>query len=290
MMPPATLRKMNPVAAEVGYITSRPVGFIQSLVAMANRAIRILPRDIAFILPALIVPIFFYAVTLGALQDLAGNFPGLELDYKAFQLPVALVTTVTGLSRAAVVVTDVKGGYFDRLLLTPLSRYSVLLGQMVADLIVFIGLCVPVVALGFIVGVRFETGAVGVLVFIGMSALWGLMYAGFPYAMALATGNPTAVNNTFLLFFPFVFLTTAWVPKESLSGWLSSVATYNPVTYILDGLRSLISGWDGAALGKALAAIVGVGLVAQFLAFLSLKRRSNFKITRKAVTTSPSSF
>jgi len=231
-----------------------------------------LPHDMASIIPALFVPVFFYAVTIGALSELS-NFSSITIDYKAFQLPVAIITTVTGLSRAAALVTDIKGGYFDRLLLTPVNRVALLLGLMVADLVVFISLCVPVVGLGLIVGVEFPTGSLGIIVFIFFGALWGLMYTGFPYAIALKTGNPTAVNNSFLLFFPFVFLTTAWLPQDDLSGWLSTVATWNPVTYMLQGMRSLFVDWDGAALGKGLAAIFGVGAVAQIMAFLALRGR-----------------
>jgi ABC-2 type transport system permease protein len=89
------------------------------------------------------------------------------------------------------------------------------------------------------------TGVLGMVVFIAYGALWGLAFAGFPYAIALKTGNPAAVNSSFILFFPFAFLTTSFLPKEALTGWLSTVATYNPVTYVLDGLRSLITeGWE----------------------------------------------
>lgn len=253
-------------------VAARDRGFWGDLSAVANRSLRQLPRDLASIIPALFVPVFFYAVTIGALSGIA-NFSALEIDYKAFQLPVAIITTVTGLSRAAALVTDIKDGYFDRLLLTPVNRVSLLLGLMVADLTVFLALCIPVVGMGLIVGVDFPTGFLGVLLFMLMGTLWGLMYTGFPYAIALRTGNPTAVNNSFLLFFPFVFLTTAWLPQDNLSGWLSAVATWNPVSYILEGMRSLFVDWDGAAIGKGLAAILGVGAVAQIFAFMALRRR-----------------
>ena len=246
--------------------------FLGDLAAVANRSLRQLPRDLPSIVPALFVPVFFYAVNIGALSQLA-DFSSLTIDYKAFQLPVAIVTTVTGLSRAAALVTDIKGGYFDRLLLTPINRVALLLGLMVADLVVFFTLCVPVVGLGIIVGVEFPTQGLGIIVFILFGALWGLMYTGFPYAIALKTGNPTAVNNSFLLFFPFVFLTTAWLPHDDLSGWLAGIATWNPVTYMLEGMRSLFVDWDAVALGKGLAAIFGVGVVAQVMAFLALRGR-----------------
>jgi len=116
---------------------------------------------------------------------------------------------------------------------------------MVADITVAMALTVPILALGFAIGVRFKTGALGVIAFIALSALWSLAFSGFGYAIALKTGNPAAVNSSFLLFFPFLFLTTSYVPRSQLSGWLNTVAGVNPVTYLLQGLRSLVSqGWQ----------------------------------------------
>jgi len=100
------------------------------------------------------------------------------------------------------------------------------------------------------------------------------VFTGFPYAIALKTGNPGAVNSSFILFFPFAFLTTAFLPKEALTGWLSAVATYNPVTYLLDALRSLVmKGWDGASLAKGAAAVAAVGLVSFSLAMAAFRGR-----------------
>ena len=109
-----------------------------------------------------------------------------------------------------------------------------------------------------------------------LAGLWGLAFTGFPYAIALKTGNPGAVNSSFLLFFPFAFLTTTFLPREALTGWLSTVAGYNPVTYLLEALRSLLStGWDARALGQGLAAVLGVGAVSMTLALLALRGRVN---------------
>ena len=111
---------------------------------------------------------------------------------------------------------DVQNGYFDRLLLTPVRRTAILLGHMVADVAVAVALTVPIIILGLILGVRFETGPLGVVVFVAMAALWSLAFAGFGYAIALKTGNPAAVNSSFLLFFPFLFLTSSYVPRDQL--------------------------------------------------------------------------
>src|SRR5204863_5921151 len=135
-------------------------------------------------------------------------------------------------------------------------RLAILLGHLTADVAVAAVLTVPIIIVGFLLGVRFESGPLGIVVFIFVAALWSLAFSGFGYAIALKTGNPGAVNSTFLLFFPFLFLTSSYVPLDQLSGWLATVAAWNPVTYLLEGLRSLIlEGWVWADLAKAVVAI-----------------------------------
>ena len=264
---------MNPATLAQTHIRARHAGFFSDVVSVAIRALRSIPRDPEAIYPALLIPVFFFAINVGALQDMAERIPGV--DYKAFQLPVAIIFAVTGISRAVTLVTDIQTGYFDRLSLTPVNRLALLLGLTVADFTLVVVLTLPVIAIGFLVGVTFASGPLGLLLFILMSGLWGLVFTGFPYAIALKTGNPAAVNSSFLLFFPFVFLTTVFVPKEAMTGWLATVATFNPVTYLLAALRSLIvTGWDIQALLAGFACIAGVGLVSGTLALTALRGRT----------------
>jgi ABC-2 type transport system permease protein len=186
----------------------------------------------------------------------------------------AILLGVTGISRAPALVLDVENGYFDRLLMTPVRRLAILLGHMVADVAVACALTVPIVILGFALGVHFEAGPLGVVAFVVIAALWSLAFAGFGYAIALKTGNPAAVNSAFLLFFPFLFLTSSYVPRSQLTGWLNTVAAWNPVTYVLGGLRSLtMQGWQWTELGQAIAAIAVVALVSMALCFGALRGR-----------------
>lgn len=253
-------------------VHAQPAGFWRDLVTVAGRALRAIPREPEAIIPALIIPLFFFAVNVGALSDIS-KFAGVT-DFKAFQLPVAIVFAVTGVSRAAALVTDIQTGYFDRLLIAPVNRMALLLGLMVADFALVVALCIPVILLGFLLGVSFATGFLGVIAFLVISGLWGLVFTGFPYAIALRTGSPAAVNASFLLFFPFTFLTTSFLPKEALSGWLETVAGYNPVTYLLEGLRAIITeGWIWSDIGAALAAVGIIGAISFTLAFTALKSR-----------------
>ena len=252
---------------------ARRASIFHDIATIGRRACRGVFREPEFFIPALIVPVFFFVVNIGALQDIAQASGSVE-DYKAFQLPVAIIFAVTGVSRASALVVDIQGGYFDRLLLTPVRRATLLLGLMVADVMAVLMLAIPVTALGLILGVRFETGVIGLVVFLLYGALWGLAFAGFAYAIALKTGNPAAVNSSFILFFPFAFLTTSFLPEAALTGWLATIATYNPVTYVLEGLRSLISdGWEFGSLGAGLLAILIVMTISFTLASLALRGR-----------------
>ena len=261
-----------PASTQRNELRARPAGLARDITTVAGRALRAIPREVESIVPAIFIAIFFFLVNIGTLDELTSQIP--DFDYAAFQLPTAVLLGVTGVTRAYSFVIDIQNGYFDRLLMTPIRRLAILLGQMTADLAVAAALAIPIIIFGFIVGVRFETGPLGIVVFVVIAALWCLAYAGFAYAIALKTGNPAAVQSSFLLFFPFLFLTSSYVPREQLSGWLETVAKFNPVTYILEGERALVlRGWEWGELGKALLAIALVGVVSMTLCFAAMRGR-----------------
>ena len=263
---------MTSVANEV---TARRAGLRADVVTVGIRALRNLRRDPEAVVPPLIVGAFFYIINIGTLQALSESAGGVP-NFKAFQLPTAIIFATTGVSRAASLVTDIQDGYFDRLLLTPVRRSALLLGLLVSDFTLAVLVSVPIIGFGYVIGVRFETGLAGILVLVVMVGIWTIGFAGFSYAVALKTGNPAAVNQTFLIFFPFAFLTTGSLPQEALTGWLAAIVVFNPVTYVLAGWRSLISGgWDASALAGALAAILGVAAVSLGLAAAALRGRTS---------------
>ena len=256
-----------------GTIGARPAGFWADLWTVTLRSLRALPREPELLIPSLIFPVFFFVVNIGTLQDFTQRgIPGL--DYRAFQLPSAIVFAVTGVSRAHAVVTDIQSGYFDRMLMTPVRRLPLLVGMMAADFVQIILLAIPVVLLGAVVGVRFETGLMGLLLFLLISGFWGLAFTGFSYAIALKTASAGMVNASFILFLPFAFLTTATLPLEALTGWMATVARFNPMTYLLASLRSLLyGGWQPALLLQGVAAILLVGVVSIGMALAALRGR-----------------
>ena len=254
-------------------VRARPAGALRDIATIAGRSLRAVPRDLEAVIPPVLIAFFFFVVNIGTLENLTqGSIQGF--DYKSFEMATAVLLGVTGVSRAQALVVDVQNGYFNRLLLTPVRRSAILVGHMVADVAVSSVLCIPILGLAFALGIDFQTGVLGVLAFILIAALWSLTFAGFGYAIALKTGNPAAVNSSFLLFFPFAFLTTAFLPQAALTGWLSTVATYNPVTYVLAALRSLLTGgWQTTPLLQGVIAILAVAAVSHTLAFVALRGR-----------------
>lgn len=254
-------------------IRARPAGPVRDLTSIAGRALRAVPRDVTVVIPPIFIALFFFIVNIATLKKVTSSIP--NFNYTSFEMATAVLLGVTGVSRAPALVLDIQSKYFDRLLLTPVRRTAILVGHMAADVAVAAVLTVPILVLGLILGVRFHGGPLGLAGFMLLASLWSLAFAGFAYAIALKTGNPAAVNSTFLLFFPFLFLTSSYVPRNQLSGWLNTVAGFNPVTYLLGGLRSLEVGGGGqwAPLGEALLAVAVVGLVSMTLCFAALRGR-----------------
>src|SRR6476660_6938060 len=165
-------------------VEARPAHPLRDVVSIAGRSLRAVPRELETVIPPIFIAVFFFVINIGTLQRLTeSHIQGFDIT--AFMLPTAILLGVTGVSRAGALVLDIQDGYFDRLLMTPVRRLSILLGHMVADVAVAIALTIPILTLGFIIGVRFETGVVGVIAFIGLAALWSLAFTGFGYAIAL---------------------------------------------------------------------------------------------------------
>jgi ABC-2 type transport system permease protein len=255
-------------------VQARPSPALRDVASIAGRALRAVPRELETVIPPVFIALFFFVVNIGTLQRLTeSHLKGF--DIKAFMLPTAILLGVTGVSRAGSLVLDIQSGYLDRLLLTPVRRLAILIGHMLADVAIACTLMVPILSLALGLGVRLQSGPAGGLAFLLMGCAWSLAFAGFGYAIALKTGNPAAVNSSFLLFFPFLFMTSSYVPRAQLSGWLGSIATWNPVTYVLEGLRSLVTqGWQWDSLVKAVLAIIAVGLVSMSLCLAALRGRT----------------
>jgi ABC-2 type transport system permease protein len=245
---------------------------VRAILLLAGREVRMALRTPAYLVPNLIVPVFFYFVTVGSLKEFAGGF-GLS-NWEAFQLPMAIIFAVQGGSAGLNMVADIESGYFSKLLLTPANRLAILIGAMAADFMRIMVQATLVLLVALAAGADFATGLPGAVVLVLIGSLFGLAYSAFGFAAALKTGNAQATQSMWFLFMPLMFLTTMFAPKEALTGWLSAVATVNPMTYVLQGLRALsMEGWEMGDIGGALLTVALMGTASLSLALLALRGR-----------------
>jgi ABC-2 type transport system permease protein len=243
---------------------------------LARRALRESMRQPALEFGNIFIPLFFFAVVVGAIGDASGRAFGVA-NYTGFQLPIAILQGVAGSSGNSGLgtVTDIERGYFDKLLLTPASRITLVLGRLGADVVRVTVLTTLILIAGLIAGSGMEAGIGGIAVLLLTSALFGVSYSCIGIALALKTGSAQAAQLGFLIFFPLIFLSPAFAPKEAFAGWLEFLATINPVTYIVEGQRSLVlEGWDAGSLAACLAAIMGLGAFTITLTLLGLRSRT----------------
>mgnify|MGYP000855475628 FL=1 len=172
-------------------------------------------------------------------------------------------------------VRDIESGYFDKLLLTPVSRAALLLGPILAGAVILGIQATVVIAFALLLGLESATGFAGLAAVVGLSILLGTGFAGFTVSAALGSGSAAATQGASFLFFPLTFLTASFVPLELLDGWLQTAAKINPITYVLEAMRGLLNtGWDSAALTQGIAACLILGVAMYTLAVFALRVRT----------------
>ena len=231
---------------------------------LGRRAVREIARLPAATIPTLFIPLFFLAVNIGQVEKtFPSSTPFLHgQGYAAFQIPVSLLFAVSTVTTGMALVTEIESGYFDKLLVAPIRRSSIILGRLAADLVRGLLLSVLVLCAGFAFGVHVEAGVLGAVVLVVLAALWGVAYAGIGVLIALLTRNVQATQSSFILFFPLLFLTPNFVPFDRLTPLMETLARLNPVSYVIEGLRSLvIQGWDLDKLAGCMAVILVMGAV-----------------------------
>ena len=231
---------------------------------LGRRAVREVVRYPAATIPTLFIPLFFLAVNIGQVsKTFPSTTPFLRgQGYVAFQLPVSLMFAVATATSGLALVTEIDLGYFDKLLVAPISRSSIILGRLVADVVRGVATSALVLLAGIALGARIQSGVLGAIVIVALSALFGVAYAGFGILVALRTRNVQATQSSFLLFFPLLFLTPNFVPFDRLSPLMETLARINPISYVIVGVRSLvIDGWDAGKIGVAVLVIALLGVL-----------------------------
>jgi ABC-2 type transport system permease protein len=255
---------------------SRSTLFVQVGMLARRSVVRTL-RQPAMVVPSLVFPLMLLSINSSGLESTT-RLPGFPTDsYFQFALAITFVqgALFSANSAGTNVANDIESGFLNRLSLTPLRRVSLLMGQLAG-----------IVALGFIqaatfllVGVAFgvgiAAGLAGALVIVGFSLLISLGFGCIGAFVALRSGSGEAVQGIFPLFFAALFLSSMALPRDLIqTDWFRTVATWNPVSYMLECIRSLmIIGWDGEALALGFACAGGVAVIALAAASSALRTR-----------------
>ena len=230
---------------------------------MAWRSLIQTLRQPALIVPPIIFPLLLLTINASGLEP-AAEIPGFPAEHYidfAIAIPFiqgalfAMINAGSGLAR------DVETGFLKRLALTPMQRAALLVGNLAGVLAVALVSAVFYLLVAVAIGVEIESGAAGVPVILALSLLIALAFAGLGAMLGLRAGSGEAVQGFFPLFFVVLFLSSMNLPRDLIEqDWFRTIATYNPVSYLIEGIRSLIiTGWDGEALalGFGFAAVFG---------------------------------
>jgi ABC-2 type transport system permease protein len=244
---------------------------------MARRSVLQTLRQPALVVTPIAFPLILMAVNVGGLKA-ATNLPGFPADsYLDFAIAFPFIqgSLFASINAGSSLARDVETGFLKRLALTPMQRAALLLGNLAGVLTVALMASLVYLVAGFAAGLHFEAGPAGVGVMLVLGLLIALAFASLGALIGLRTGSGEAGQGVFPLFFVLVFLSASSLPRDLLEhDWFRAIATANPVSYLFEGLRSLvIFGWDGEALA------LGFGLAA-VMAALGVAGASNALRTR----------
>jgi ABC-2 type transport system permease protein len=243
---------------------------------LGQRSLREAIRTPEALVPTLFIPLFFLVVNVGQAGRIfpSGSTPFLHgQSYAAFQLPNSLLLAASFGTAAMFLVEDIEGGYFDKVRATPIPRTAIVLGRLIAELAKGLVITIALVLLSLLFGISIASGSVGFLLLILLTALWAVVFVGFLQLIALKTRSAAATNSGGLVFFPLMFLTPNFVPRHLLTTPMEIAAQFNPVTYVMESLRSLVlEDLDWAQVLPGFAVVAGLGVVMVWLNVRLIKR------------------
>jgi ABC-2 type transport system permease protein len=265
------------ITAAAGVESSHARRVVEQATELALRSIRNTARQPQSWIPGLIFPLMLTAVYTAQFAKAIRQpgFPPVD-SYLDFVLPASILQTVAfGATNGGTdFAVDIENGFFDRLVSSPVSRVSILLGRL-AGSAVFAGaqaLILIIVFLGF--GVRLEGGISAAVVLVVAAVCLALAIGALGLVLALRTSSQEAVQSTFPVIFVLLFVSSAFWPTALMKGAYQWAARHNPITLIIDPLRRLvIEGWSWGDAGQALGITVAFAAVTTALAFLTLRQK-----------------
>ena len=250
---------------------------IRQTLALAKRSTLELFRQPALVVPSIVFPLFFSFLgnsSFGKTTSLPG-FPKVN-SYLQFQLAGTITQGVLfgSVTGAAALATDIENGFFDRLLASPTSRLSILFGRLAGSVLfgaietaIFVLVLLPF-------GADVSAGVPGIISMIISGALISLAVGALMSSVALKTGSSEAVQGTFPLLFILLFFSSAFFPRETMSGTYKTIAGLNPISHLVEGLRALsLDGFTVSATARAILVPMAIAIVALHIASRQLHAR-----------------
>jgi ABC transporter DrrB family efflux protein len=237
---------------------------ISDTVVLAKRNLLRIPRAPDLLLSFTVQPIMFVLLFVYVFGGAIAT-PGFE-DYTDFLMPGIVAQTMSfgGFVTALALSEDLRKGLIDRFRSLPMSRSAVLAGRTLADVATNVISLIIMVAVGLAVGFRFHSNPIEVVAGIGLMLLFGYAFSWiFAYCGLVASSGESAQAIGFIVIFPITFISSAFVPVDSMPSWLQPVAENNPFTTVVDAMRAL---WVDAPAGNDIwgAVLWSLGLIALF--------------------------
>jgi len=253
------------------------VSMLGQIGQMARRSILQTVRQPAMVIPPIVFPLLLVAINAAGL-DAATEIPGFPADsYWDFAIAVPFIqgSLFAAINAGTAMARDVETGFLKRLAMTPMQRTALLVGQLVGVMCVALVSAAVYLVAGFAAGMDFKSGALGVPTIIVLALLISLGFAAIGAYIGLRSGSGEAVQGVFPLLFVFLFMSSANLPRGLIEqDWFRTIATYNPVSYLVEGVRSLIiTGWDGEALALGFGIAAAIAAAAVALSAAALRTR-----------------
>ena len=245
--------------------------------AIARRSVVRTSRQPASIIPPLIFPIALMAVNAGGLRS-STELPGFPTDsFLAFALAVPFIqgALFSTMNAGTDIARDVQTGFVNRLSLTALRDWALLTGQLAGIVVLGVVQVLFYIVVGLTAGVRFESGPAGIAVLLVYGAIVALSFGALGAWLAYRTGSGETIQALFPVLFVFLFISSMNAPRNLIGvEWFRIAATLNPVSYMIECVRSLIiTGWDWQALALGFGFVIVLGIVSFMLASRALRTR-----------------
>jgi len=258
-------------------VTARLAANARVVAALGGRSVRQTLRRPQLLAPLIAFPTALLAIqTAGAGRAIAlPGFPPVD-NFLSFMLAGSIVQSVmfTGNSGAIAFAIDIEMGFTDRLFAAPISRYSVVLGRLAATAVLGAMIAVYFVLLGLIFGAEFKEGVPAAIWIVLLTSASAVAFGSIGAAIALRTNSASVVQGIFPLVFVILFLSDAFFPANLMLDPAASVAQYNPLSFIVNGIREpVIDGWHLTTQLKAIASIIGIGAFGLLLCEGALRGR-----------------